>query len=203
MITVLTTGRTASTWYCDYLAKETGYQNLNEIFVRPSNTTLFLKNKEINQGSYFFPKLNSNSNYIVKLIASQRYRQNISLFDKVLNNSSKIIFLLRKDCQAQLKSMLSLAFAITYYKKYSQDEFNDPIIIHKQYIEDNWEKWESQLSDQLIYLYEIYSTITCDKELLFTEDIIQKEYKKLNRPFIYETNLPNPEHIIKLVEKFI
>lgn len=202
MITVLTTGRSASTWYCDKLAKETGYENLDEIFIRQSNTTLFLKNKEINQGSYFFPKFVNNSNYIVKLIAAQRHKQNIRLFDQVLNSSSKIVFLLRKDCQAQIKSLLSLAFAITYHKKYAHDEFNVPIIIPKEYIDENWKKWETQLITQLTYLYEVYSTSNFNKELVFTEDAVQHDYRKLNRPFVYETNLPYSEHINKLVEKF-
>jgi hypothetical protein len=152
MITVLTTGRTASTWYCNQLAKDFGYENLNEVFLTQQLGYKFLLNKN---------NFNQENKTIVKLLAFQQLvvmKLYPNAFKKVIKNSSKIIFLIRKDFYSQIKSSFSGHYAKTLNKGMF-DQFDKTIIVPKEYIDKYWKIWVDSTEKQLLYLLELYKTI--------------------------------------------
>lgn len=180
MITVLTTGRTASTWYCNKLSEETGYENLNEVFVNNQPTIKFTLHRVFNK----------NKNIIIKLTPFKWQQFKNLDITKLLNNSEKVILLLRKDFKAQSKSefagrYLKNTFGISWH-----DEFTDPITIPKIYIDTYWKSFSSTNTKRLEYIIDMYNLLNINnKSIVYTEDITANSYKKLNRPIIFETSL--------------
>jgi hypothetical protein len=195
MITVVTLGRSASTWYCDKLAKDTGHENLNEVFLtQQSGYKFFLNNRNFNK----------ENKTIVKLLAYQQLvimRSYPNIFKKVIKNSSRVIFLIRRDFLSQLKSRFSGGYAKIVLGKGPFDEFDEPIIIPKDYIDVYWPRRVREAEEELLYLLELYNSIE-QKELVFTEDITT-DSSRLRRPFVYETDLEVPYYLQKIIEKFI
>lgn len=193
MITVLTTGRTASTWYCDYLAKDFEYENLNEVFLTQQSGYKFLLNPN---------NFNKENKTIVKLLAFQQLvvmKAYPNAFKKVIKNSSKIIFLIRRDFFSQVKSSFSGHYAKTLDKGMFE-QFEETVMVPKEYIDKYWKIWVDSTEKQLLYLLELYKTID-KKELVFTEDITQ-DSDRLKRPFKYECELACPYHLQEIIEQF-
>ena len=193
MITVLTTGRTASTWYCDYLAKDFGYENLNEVFLTQQSGYKFLLNPN---------NFNKENKTIVKLLAFQQLvvmKAYPNAFKKVIKNSSKVIFLIRRDFFSQVKSSFSGHYAKTLDKGMFE-QFEETVMVPKEYIDKYWKIWVDSTEKQLLYLLELYKTID-KKELVFTEDITQ-DSDRLKRPFKYECELACPYHLQEIIEQF-
>ena len=114
MITVVTLGRSASNWYCEKLAKETRYENLNEVFLTQQLGYRFLLNKN---------NFNQKNKTIVKLLAFQQLvvmKSYPNAFKKVIKNSSRVIFLIRQDFFSQIKS----SFSGHYGKKLDKGMFD-------------------------------------------------------------------------------
>jgi len=193
MITVLTTGRSASTWYCNKLAKDTGYQNLNEVFLTQQLGYKFLVNPS---------NFNKENKTIVKLLAFQQLvvmRAYPNAFKKVIKNSSKVIFLIRRDFYSQIKSSFSGYYAKTLDKGMF-DQFDETIVVPKDYIDQFWKIWVNSAEQQLLYLLDLYKTVE-QKELVFTEDITT-DSDRLKRPFLYESELSYPSHLHTIIEQF-
>lgn len=193
MITVLTTGRTASTWYCNQLAKDTGYQNLNEVFLTQQSGCKFLLDQR---------NFNKENKTIVKLLAFQQLvvmRAYPNAFKKVIKNSSKVIFLIRRDFYLQIKSSFSGHYAKTLDKGMF-DQFSETIVVPKDYIDQFWKIWVDSAEQQLLYLLDLYKTVE-QKELVFTEDITT-DSDRLKRPFLYEDELSYPSHLHTIIEQF-
>lgn len=194
MITVLTTGRSASTWYCKELAKQLGYQNLGEVFLTEHSGYKFL----INPANF-----NKENKTIVKLLAYQQLRTmktHKNAFNKVIKNSSRIIFLIRRDFFSQVKSSFSGLYLKDKFKMNLFDQFDEPIIIPKDYIDMYWHLRVEIAEQELLYLLDLYNSIE-QKELVFTEDITT-DSSRLKRPFLYETDLEFPHHLQTIIEQF-
>ena len=193
MITVLTTGRTASTWYCDYLAKDFGYENLNEVFLTQQSGYKFLLNPN---------NFNKENKTIVKLLAFQQLvvmKAYPNAFKKVIKNSSKVIFLIRKDFFSQVKSSFSGHYAKTLDKGMFE-QFEETVMVPKKYIDVYWKIWVDAAEQQLLYLLELYNSLE-HTELVFTEDITS-DIDRLKRPFLYESELSYPSHLQTIIEEF-
>ena len=193
MITVLTTGRTASTWYCDYLAKDFGYENLNEVFLTQQSGYKFLLNPN---------NFNKENKTIVKLLASQQLvvmKAYPNAFKKVIKNSSKVIFLIRRDFFSQVKSSFSGHYAKTLDKGMFE-QFEETVMVPKKYIDVYWKIWVDAAEQQLLYLLELYNSLE-HTELVFTEDITS-DIDRLKRPFLYESELSYPSHLQTIIEEF-
>jgi hypothetical protein len=193
MITVLTTGRTASTWYCEKLAKDFGYENLNEVFLTQQSGYRFLLNKN---------NFNQENKIIVKLLAFQQLvvmKSYPNAFNRVIKNSSKVIFLIRRDFFSQIKSSFSGHYAKTLDKGMF-DQFDETITVPKEYIDIYWKIWVDSAEQQLLYLLELYNSLD-RTELVFTEDITS-DSDRLKRPFLYESELLYPSHLQTIIEEF-
>ena len=193
MITVLTTGRTASTWYCDYLAKDFGYENLNEVFLTQQSGYKFLLNPN---------NFNKENKTIVKLLAFQQLgvmKAYPNAFKKVIKNSSKVIFLIRRDFFSQVKSSFSGHYAKTLDKGMFE-QFEETVMVPKKYIDVYWKIWVDAAEQQLLYLLELYNSLE-HTELVFTEDITS-DIDRLKRPFLYESELSYPSHLQTIIEEF-
>jgi len=194
MITVLTLGRTASSWYCDKLAKDFGYQNLGEVFLTQQSGFKFLLDNN---------NFNRENKTIVKLLSYQQLeimKSHPNAFKKVIKNSSKVIFLIRRDFLSQIKSSFSGNYAKTNFDKRFFDQFEETVMVPKEYIDKYWKIWVDSTEKQLLYLLELYKTID-KKELVFTEDITQ-DSDRLKRPFKYECELACPYHLQEIIEQF-
>ena len=182
MITVLTTGRSASNWYCDKLAKEYNYECLFENFYNQASTLKFFLNYK------------NKTNIVIKLIPYQWKRLYSNVHITLMDRSEKVIFLIRKDYQAQIRSSFAGTYAKIKYDIKFHDEFTDPIVIPKDYIDKNWSVQTDifvESFETIKSLYESYDKPT--KSLVFTEDVILEDERKLNRPFIFEKELVYPE----------
>jgi len=193
VITVVTLGRSASTWYCDQLSKDTGYENLGEVFLTQQSGYKFL----INPNNF-----NKENKTIVKLLAFQHLvvmRSHPNAFNKVIKNSSKVIFLIRRDFFSQIKSSFSGHYAKTLDKGMF-DQFDETITVPKEYIDIYWKVWVDSAEQQLLYLLELYN-LHDHTELVFTEDITS-DSDRLKRPFFYESELSYPLHLQTIIEQF-
>ena len=193
MITVLTTGRTASTWYCEKLAKDFGYENLNEVFLTQQSGYRFLLNKN---------NFNQENKIIVKLLAFQQLvvmKSYPNAFNRVIKNSSKVIFLIRRDFFSQIKSSFSGHYAKTLNKGMFE-QFEETVMVPKEYIDIYWKIWVDSAEQQLLYLLELYNSHD-HTELVFTEDITS-DSDRLKRPFLYESELLYPSHLQTIIEEF-
>lgn len=180
MISVVTLGRSASTWYCNKLSEETGYENLNEVFLNNQTATKF----------NLYRVFNKNKNIIIKLtpVEWQQFK-NLDI-TKLLNNSERVILLLRKDFKAQTKSEFAGRYLKNIFGILWHDEFTDPITIPKIYIDTYWKSFSSTYAKRLEYIIDTYNLLNINnKSIVYTEDITANSYKKLNRPIIFETSL--------------
>ena len=85
MITVVTLGRSASTWYCEQLAKAFDYENLGEVFFNNTIANKFRLKQQFN----------NKNNIIIKLTPYEWKRINPPVnIDQIFNKSEKVIFLL-------------------------------------------------------------------------------------------------------------
>jgi hypothetical protein len=190
MITVVTLGRSASNWYCEKLSKENNYECLFENFHNQAST---LK---------YFLKYKNRTDIVVKLIPYQWHKIYSHVHIKMMDKSEKVIFLIRKDYQAQMRSSFAGTYAKNVYDIEFHDEFIEPIIIPESYIDKHW---ESQIDifvkslDIIKDLYKVYDKPT--KSLVYTEDAILEDEKKLNRPFIFEKKLWYPDLDYSVFEK--
>ena len=195
MITVLTLGRTASSWYCDKIAKDFGYQNLGEVFLTQQSGFKFLLDNN---------NFNRENKTIVKLLSYQQLeimKSHPNAFKKVIKNSSKVIFLIRRDFLSQIKSSFSGNYAKTNFDKRFFDQFEETIVIPKEHINEYWHIRIKVAEQELLYLLELYNSFE-QKELVFTEDIVQHEYNRLKRPFLYEVEPEYPKHLEEIIEQF-
>jgi hypothetical protein len=182
MITVVTLGRSASNWYCEKLAKENNYECLFETFYnQKSILTYFLKYKD-------------RSDVVIKLIPYQWKRLYSNIHIKMMDKSTQVIFLIRKDYQAQMRSSFAGTYAKINYDIKFHDEFTDPIIIPESYIDKHWNNQIDifvESFETIKSLYQLYDKPT--KSIVFTENVILADERKLNRPFIFEKELIYPE----------
>jgi len=182
MITVVTLGRSASNWYCEKLAKENNYECLFEAFYNEAAT---LK---------FFLKYKNRNDIVIKLIPYQWQRLNSDVHIKMMDKSEQVKFLIRKDYHAQIRSSFVGTYVRNNYNINFHEEFIEPITIPKSYIDKHW---QSQIDifvksfGAITDLYKTYDKPT--KSLVYTEDVILEDEKKLNRPFIFEKDLWYPE----------
>jgi hypothetical protein len=193
MITVVTLGRSASTWYCEKLAKDFGYENLGEVFLTQQSGYKFLLNKN---------NFNQENKIIVKLLAFQQLvvmKSYPNAFNKVIKNSSKVIFLIRRDFFSQIKSSFSGHYAKTLNKGMFE-QFEETVMVPKEYIDIYWKIWVDSAEQQLLYLLELYNSHDYT-ELVFTEDITS-DSDRLKRPFLYESELLYPSHLQTIIEEF-
>lgn len=193
MITVVTLGRSASSWYCDKLAKDFGYQNLGEVFLTQQSGYKFLLNNN---------NFDQKNKTIVKLLAFQQLvvmKSHPNAFKKVVKNSSKVIFLIRRDFFSQIKSSFSGHYAKTIDKGMF-DQFAETVMVPKEYIDVYWKIWVDSAEQQLLYLLELYNSLE-HRELVFTEDITS-DSDRLKRPFLYERELSYPLHLQTIIEQF-
>jgi hypothetical protein len=182
MITVVTLGRSASTWYCEQLAKNTGYENLGEVFFSNATANKFRLTNHINK----------KNDIIIKLTPYEWKRITPPVdIDKIFNNSEQVIFLLRKDFKQQLKSEFGGRYIKNTFNINWHDEFDETYIVPKEYIDTNWENFVKMFTSELKYITELYETvnITTTKSIVYTEDIVAKDFNKLNRPIEFEIPL--------------
>lgn len=182
MITVITLGRSASNWYCEKLAKEHNYECLFENFYNQNSTLRF------------FLKYRNRTDIVIKLIPYQWQRLGSNVHIQLMDKSTKVIFLIRKDYQAQMRSSFTGTYAKNKHDIEFHDEFTDPIVIPKDYIDKNWSLQTDIFVESfktIKSLYESYDKPS--KSLVFTEDVILEDERKLNRPFIFEKELVYPE----------
>lgn len=182
MITVVTLGRSASNWYCEKLAKEYNYKCLFENFLNQKSTL-----------DYFLNHRN-RTDVVIKLIPYQWKRLYSNIHVKLMDKSEQVIFLIRKDYRAQMRSSFAGTYAKINHNIKFHDEFIEPIIIPKEYIDQHWKTQVDMFVESfetIKNLYQIYDRPT--KTLVFTEDVILQDERKLNRPFIFEKELVYPE----------
>lgn len=182
MITVVTLGRSASNWYCEKLAKEYNYECLFENFYNQKSTL------------HYFLNYKNKTDVVIKLIPYQWKRLYSNVHIRLMDKSEKVIFLIRKDYQSQMRSSFAGTYAKTNYDIKFHDEFTDPIVIPESYIDERWNKQIDifvESFETIKSLYQTYDKPT--KSLVFTEDVILEDERKLNRPFIFEKELVYPE----------
>jgi hypothetical protein len=67
------------------------------------------------------------------------------------------------------------------------DEFDETYIIPKEYINTHWENFLRMYSNELKYITELYESLNIStKTIVYTEDIVAKEFNKLKRPIQFE-----------------
>jgi hypothetical protein len=182
MITVVTLGRSASNWYCSKLARDYGYECLFEV-LHDNNT--YLK---------YFLKHRNNKKIVIKLIPYQFGKVYSKKHVNLLNDSERVIFLIRKDYQAQMRSSFAGTYAKNKYNIEFHDEFNDPITIPTEYIEEHWDKQLNIFLQSFNTIRDLYINFqNINKSVVYTEDVIKSDNRKLNRPFIFEKELWYPE----------
>jgi hypothetical protein len=181
MITVVTLGRSASTWYCKQLAKETGYENLDEVFLNNTTANKFRLKQQ----------LNKKDDIIIKLTPYEWKRISYPIdIDQIFNKSEQVIFLLRKDFKQQLKSEFGGRYLKNTFGIQWHDEFDETYIIPKEYIDTHWENFVKMYSNELKYITELYEALNINtKSIVYTEDIVANNFKKLKRPIEFEIPL--------------
>jgi hypothetical protein len=181
MITVVTLGRSASSWYCNQLAQTTGYENLGEVFFNNNIANKFRLKQ----------KFNNKNNIIIKLTPYEWKRINPAVnIEKIFNDSEKVIFLLRKDFKLQLQSEFAGIYLKDTFKINWHDEFNETYIIPKEHINNHWENFVRMYSNELKYITELYETLNIDtKSIVYTEDVVVSHFNKLKRPIEFEIPL--------------
>jgi hypothetical protein len=181
MITVVTLGRSASNWYCEKLAKETGYESLGEVFLNDAAANKFKLKQHFNK----------SNKIIIKLIPLECKRINPPVnIEKVLNDSEKVIFLLRKDFNLQLQSQFAGEYLKNTFVINWHNEFDKTHIVPKEYINTHWENFVKIYSNELKYITELYETLNITtKTIVYTEDIVANDFNKLKRPIEFEIPL--------------
>jgi hypothetical protein len=181
MITVVTLGRSASTWYCEQLAKAFDYENLGEVFFNNTIANKFRLKQQFN----------NKNNIIIKLTPYEWKRINPPVnIEKIFNESEQVIFLLRKDFKQQLKSEFGGRYLKNTFGIQWHDEFDETYVIPKEYINTHWETFVRMYSNELKYITELYDTLNINtKSIVYTEDIVAKEFNKLKRPIEFEIPL--------------
>lgn len=171
MITVFSTYRTASTYFCSKLEQEyLGYKNLGEYF----HEKFLLDHKKRLSGLY---KTKKN---ILKIFP---YHLNIStepLLTSILDLSERNIFLIRPDFDSQVQSYYVAKYLSKTEQKTWHEEWDKPINIEldKEY----YQRCVNFLQKEYYTLSDLYNKLK-NKELVFTNQLEQNKYK---RPIIWD-----------------
>lgn len=169
MILVLTTPRSASTWYCKHLATEYNLHNFGELFA------MDIKEKHKQQ----LEKLKANPNSVVKVHTVHISNSPVKRFkEKLIRQADDIKILVRKDFNAQVKSFYAAAQVESITGRGFTEEYTDTVHIK---LDDNlYNQYKLFIKYQIATLYEITKEYNLFDKVVFSEDVMtaEKKYKR-------------------------
>ena len=155
MILVISSYRSGSTWFCQQLAKSTGYVNLDEMF----HENLAENHK------HHLRKLISLNNSIVKIFPFHLSESPINnLLDLLIQLSEKIIILVRKNTYDQCKSL--------YIAKSCSNWHEKNINLTITYDPKTWNRYYNFLDNEITEIKKIINKIP-NAEIVYLEDLNQ------------------------------
>lgn len=195
--TLLSTARSGSTWYATVLARKHKAKFLNEIF---HDRNLREHKSIIMDILRMFSK--KEKNCLIKLFPSHaEYSSVKNLLEIIVNSSTEIQILVRKDFLSQVKSI----YVALEYEKYKnpdslenfsstwQDNFSEPLVIER-IDHQQLNTIVEHLKQELKILSELYKKYKF--KLLYLEDIendfdyVPTDLGKLTRPVIWNEPFP-------------
>lgn len=163
MILVLSTYRSASTWYCSALAERNTLYNYDELF-HESQCDLHKQSLR---------ELARNNSCVVKIFPYHFSSTPVPLLiDKLINIASEVHVVVRKDFDAQLRSY--------YIAKQLRDWHSDIDSAAVTYDDEKWQQYHKFLYNQHVELSNIVkSIVTVPCLIKYTEDFPQtSKYKR-------------------------
>jgi LPS sulfotransferase NodH len=172
VILVLSTYRSASTWYCNQLEHSTKYTNLNECF-----------HESISDHRMQLRHVLRSNKTIVKLFPYHSTQSNITeLTDTLVDMASQVVVLGRRNTYEQIKS-----YYIAKTTKHWHGDVDDTI--HINYNADLWNSYRSFMLNEIQTLKTYQSRYST--ELVFTEDLDQQG--RYNRHIVWDHSPPYTE----------
>lgn len=181
MILILTTPRTGSTWFCEYLSKQHSLENLDEYF-GDHDITL---EEQVEKLEY----IKENTNVVLKCFpwhlknSRTNFPRSSFLEKNLLKLADKIYVLIRSDFDAQCKSYY-LAKSTGIWSGIPQDH----VVIN---VNNNLYNYSvSHLQDGYMQLADYYKKLNC--EIAVYETLLFDKKEKYLRPVTW---VPEPKHI--------
>lgn len=180
MILVLTTPRTGSTWFCNYIANKYSYENLDEYFGDPA--------LEVEEQLLKLEQVKHKTNSVIKCfpwhIRNVRplFKRSNLIEKELIKLSSKIYILIRSDFNEQCKS---------YYVAHTSNVWGgEPQPITEVKLDlDFYNHCVSHLRNGYHELANYYKTYDC--ELVEYEHLPFTTYKRYSRPVIWNEEPKN------------
>jgi len=171
MITVFSTYRTASTYFCSQLHKENPtYTNLGEHFHER-----FLSEHKVKLSQLF-----DNTKNIIKIFPYHLNTSKEQLLPSILELSKRNIFLIRTDFDKQVQSYYIAKYLSKTEQKTWHEEWDKPLNIELD--KEFYQRCVNFLQKEYYTLSDLYSKLK-NKELIFTNQLEQYKY---NRPVIWD-----------------
>ena len=165
MITILTNYRTGSTFYCDFMAEKNNYKSFQCPF---DVSTLGMEQSLMN-----LQLLGKDQKNVIKMMPDLFDKlPNTNLFDLIIENTNTLIYLIRKDYNAQLQS-----YVASHQASWWKPKDDEKMILNPTYNKEEYNNYDTYLRQNYKKLARYYAQYPGTLVVL-EDDLPYKPYSK-------------------------
>lgn len=187
---LISTPRTAGTFYCKHLSEQFGLINCGEPFGERSLGGNKATKQRFTQGcrTFFGPQPAMVKIHPVHMLENKELRPK-NFYNELVANSTDIRMLVRRDTEAQLKSLFVASYVYQRRLGSWHDNWRDTLWIpDTPEVQKLWRSVELYLYGEIQAQATLYSTRTVPMEVVWTEDLPQEN--KYVRPVHLDFDIP-------------